>query len=103
MAGILTRAFPRWLAWTALVIAIAQLTPVGFLAPLVFLLWTLIASIDTATSPTDAVPETTQWPFVSARHPVDSMRVAVHSPSFAHSPAPPVDSWGRGTTSVAPG
>ncbi|MGI8678470.1 MAG: hypothetical protein ACR2LX_07270 [Jatrophihabitans sp.] len=46
LAGILARVFPRWLAWTALVLAILQLvTPVGFLASLVFLLWTLVASI----------------------------------------------------------
>jgi hypothetical protein len=59
LVGILTTRFPLALAWTTLVIAIAQLPPVGFLAPLVFLLWTLIASIDTATRPTGAVPETT--------------------------------------------
>jgi hypothetical protein len=58
LAGILTRALPSALAWTTLVIALARLPPVGFLAPLVFLLWTLIASIDTATRPTDAVLET---------------------------------------------
>jgi len=46
LAGILAGAFPRSLAWPALVLAILQLvTPVGFLASLVFLLWTLVASI----------------------------------------------------------
>ncbi len=46
LAGIVAGAFPRSLAWPALVLAILQLvTPVGFLASLVFLLWTLVTSI----------------------------------------------------------
>lgn len=46
LAGILAGAFPRSLAWPAFVLAILQLvTPVGFLASLIFLLWTLVASI----------------------------------------------------------
>ena len=49
LAGILARAFPRWLAWSALVLGILQLTPtpglIGFFAGLAFLPWTFAASI----------------------------------------------------------
>jgi hypothetical protein len=42
-AGILGRAFPRWLAWPALALGILQLTPtpgtIGFLAGLLILPW----------------------------------------------------------------
>jgi hypothetical protein len=46
-AGILARALPRWLAWTALPLAILQLVPsqIGFLASLVFLVWTVAAGV----------------------------------------------------------
>ena len=48
LAGILARAFPRWLAWSALVLGILQLTPtpglIGFFAGLAFLPWTFAAS-----------------------------------------------------------
>jgi hypothetical protein len=48
-AGILARAFPRWLAWSALVLGIVQLTPTpglfGFFAGLAFLVWMFAASI----------------------------------------------------------
>jgi hypothetical protein len=60
-AGILARAFPRWLAWSALVLGISQLLPTpgpfGFFTGLAFLPWMLAASIsmfrqhaDTATA-----------------------------------------------------
>ena len=45
LAGILTHAFPRWLAWTALIIGLLQLTPISFLASLAFLLWAAGAGI----------------------------------------------------------
>jgi hypothetical protein len=35
-AGILARALPRWLAWSALVLAVLHFTPFGFLAFLLF-------------------------------------------------------------------
>ncbi len=46
-AGILARALPRWLAWTALPLAVLQLVPnqIGFLASLVFLVWTVAAGV----------------------------------------------------------
>ncbi|MBA3841883.1 MAG: hypothetical protein H0X39_04570 [Actinobacteria bacterium] len=45
VAGLARRAFPRWLAWTALPIGILQLTPIGFQAFLLFMLWTAAAGI----------------------------------------------------------
>jgi hypothetical protein len=42
---IRSRALPQWLAWSALVIGIAAVTPIGFFAFLAFGLWTLAASI----------------------------------------------------------
>jgi hypothetical protein len=46
-AGILARALPRWLAWTALLLGVLQFVPnqIGFLASLVFLVWTAAAGI----------------------------------------------------------
>jgi hypothetical protein len=45
LAGIAGRTFPRWVAWSALVIGIMQLTTLGFTAFLVFLLWSLVAGL----------------------------------------------------------
>jgi len=44
-AGVLTRAVPRWMAWSALVLGIAEVTPYGFLASMLALLWTAVAGI----------------------------------------------------------
>ncbi len=44
-AGIATRTFPRWLAWSALSIGVLQLTTIGFTAFLFFLLWSAAASV----------------------------------------------------------
>lgn len=47
-AGIATirrPVIPRWLGWCAVVIAIAAMTPVGFVAILVGLAWVLIVSV----------------------------------------------------------
>ena len=46
-AGILAPVFPRWLSWSALILAVLQVLPdpVGFLASLVFLLWAGAAGI----------------------------------------------------------
>jgi hypothetical protein len=44
-AGILARALPRWLAWSALVLSVMHLTPLGFLASLLFYGWALAAGI----------------------------------------------------------
>lgn len=50
-AGIGWRAVPRWLAWTALVLAAALFTPWSFLATLAFLLWTAVAGVALAVRP----------------------------------------------------
>lgn len=57
VAGIAARALPRWLAWSALVLAVLHLTPLGFLAYLLFLVWALVAGIALTLRPgTDAAP-----------------------------------------------
>lgn len=47
-------ALPRWLAWTALPLGLAQLTPVGFFASLLFLVWAAAAGIALAVRPVAA-------------------------------------------------
>ena len=44
-AGVLTRALPPWLAWSALALGIAEVTPFGFLASMLVLLWSAVAGI----------------------------------------------------------
>jgi hypothetical protein len=44
-AGVFARAIPRWLAWAALVLGIAAVSPFGFVASMLFLLWTAVAGI----------------------------------------------------------
>lgn len=51
-AGIADRAIPRSLAWAALLLGILQLTPIGFFAELLFLLWAAVAGIHMALRPT---------------------------------------------------
>jgi hypothetical protein len=41
VAGIV----PRWLAWPAVVLALLQLTPLGFFASLLFLLWAAVTGV----------------------------------------------------------
>jgi hypothetical protein len=43
--AVRSRVLPAWLAWPALLIGIAAVTPVGFFAFLAFGLWTIAASI----------------------------------------------------------
>jgi hypothetical protein len=50
-AGIAGRAFPRWLAWPALVLAMVYLTPFGFYASLLFLPWAAVTGIVMAVRP----------------------------------------------------
>lgn len=50
-AGIFAHALPRWLAWTALVLAVMQLTPLGFFAYLLFYAWAVAAGITLAVRP----------------------------------------------------
>lgn len=62
-AGIAGRAFPGWLAWPALALAILVLIPVspfGFFASLLVLLWTAVTGIVMVISPLDGVPASTE-------------------------------------------
>jgi len=56
-AGIATRAFPRWLAWSALPIGLLQLTTIGFTAFLLVLLWSAAAAVALAVQPKTAASE----------------------------------------------
>lgn len=51
VAGALSRTVPRWLAWPALVLALLQMTPIGFFASLAFLLWAVVAGVVLAVRP----------------------------------------------------
>jgi hypothetical protein len=62
MAGIVGRAFPRWLAWPALVLAVLDMTPLGFLASLLFLLWAVVVSIVMCLRPADTAAAATPKP-----------------------------------------
>jgi hypothetical protein len=57
VAGIGYRAVPRWLAWTGLVLGIAQFapSPYGFFASMILLVWVAAAGIALAARP-DPVP-----------------------------------------------
>ena len=61
-AGVTARAFPRWLAWSALVLGILQLTPtpglIGFFAGLAILPWTFAAGIVMFLRSPDTAPAT---------------------------------------------
>jgi hypothetical protein len=50
-AGIVFRVVPRWLAWTALILGIAQFTQVGFLASLLVTVLAAVAGIVLAVRP----------------------------------------------------
>ena len=45
LAGIFSDDVPRWVGWTALVLALAHLTPFGFFASLLLLPWAVAAGI----------------------------------------------------------
>jgi len=53
VAGIAYRAVPRWLAWTGVVLAVAQFapSPFGFFASMFVLVWVAAAGIALAVSP----------------------------------------------------
>jgi hypothetical protein len=62
-AGIAGRAFPRWLAWPALVLAIFSLIPIspyGFFASLVVLLWAAVTGVYMVIRPVPGAGETTE-------------------------------------------
>jgi hypothetical protein len=62
VAGIAAGAMPRWLAWPALLIGVLEMTPFGFVASLVFLLWALVAGIALCLRPGEAAAATTPVP-----------------------------------------
>jgi hypothetical protein len=45
LSALKTKVLPQWLAWAALVLAVAGFTPVGFFAFLATILWVLVVSI----------------------------------------------------------
>lgn len=53
VAGLATRAIPRTLAWPAVGLAVLQLTPIGFLASLLFMLWAAATGIVMTVRPLD--------------------------------------------------
>jgi hypothetical protein len=55
-AGVFARALPRWLAWTALLLGIAEFTPFGFYASLLVLLWTAVAGVVLSLRAVDRAP-----------------------------------------------
>lgn len=50
LAAVRTRVLPAWLAWAAVVIAVATITPAGFFAFLASIAWILVTSIVLASS-----------------------------------------------------
>jgi hypothetical protein len=44
-AGLAAGAVPRWLAWPAIVLGLLQMTPIGFFASLLFLLWAAVTGV----------------------------------------------------------
>jgi hypothetical protein len=55
-AGVFSRALPRWLAWSALVLGIAEFTRLGFYASLLVLLWTALAGVVLSRHTLDRAP-----------------------------------------------
>jgi hypothetical protein len=61
-AGIAGRAVPRWLAVPALALAVLYLTPFGWYASLLVLLWAAVTGIMMTVRPAAGVPATTEVP-----------------------------------------
>ena len=55
-AGLTGRALPRWLSWSALVLGILHLTPLSFLAYLLFHLWAVAAGVALTLRPEPTAP-----------------------------------------------
>jgi hypothetical protein len=45
ISAVRSRVLPAWLAWIAIVLGIAAITPVGFFAFLAFGIWVLVVSV----------------------------------------------------------
>jgi hypothetical protein len=54
VASIAGSALPWWLGWSALVLGVVQLTPIGFFAGLVFWAWAAVAGVYMALRPLNA-------------------------------------------------
>jgi hypothetical protein len=54
--GFVSRSVPRWLAWPALALGLLQISPIGFAASMLFLLWMLVASVYMTARPLPALP-----------------------------------------------
>jgi hypothetical protein len=68
-AGVLARALPRWLGWSALVLAVMHFTPLAFLAFLLFYVWAVVAGIALTLRPiSDAHDEHTAHVHVPAAY-----------------------------------
>ena len=58
LAALAGRALPSWMGWSALVIALGHFTPAGFLASLLFLLWSAVVGLALAVRTGPATPST---------------------------------------------
>lgn len=50
------RAFPKWLAWIAIVLGVLAVTPAGFFVFLAYGIWVLLTSIVMLRSPETTSP-----------------------------------------------
>lgn len=57
-AAIAGGVLPRWLGWSALPLALVQLTPLGFFGGLVFWLWAAVAGVYMTLRPLQEAPAT---------------------------------------------
>jgi hypothetical protein len=66
LAGVVQRALPRWVGWSALVLAVLQVTPLAFLASMLFLLWSVVVGIALTFARTDDCSPSTSTATVCA-------------------------------------
>lgn len=51
LAALGSRALPAWVGWAALVLAVGHVTPFGFFASMLFLLWSVVVGVYLAVRP----------------------------------------------------
>jgi hypothetical protein len=66
-AGVVSRVIPGWLAWTALGLGMATLTPFGFYADLLFLLWAAVAGVVLSVRRVQPIPASGAMPVATAQ------------------------------------
>jgi hypothetical protein len=68
-AGVVSRAIPAWLAWSALVLGIGTLTPppFGFYADMLFLLWAAVAGVMLSLRRAEPIPASGAMPVATAQ------------------------------------